>query len=166
MRPAPAKNLAMVETAMLRYSMTLVVVLALGAGVASADVYKFTDEKGNVLYTDKPATLPAQRLNVQSQKTDVVEVQQRQKAEMERLQAASQTRQQNATQQADQRAADELTAKDKADRCIKARERYDSYMNSQRLYQTDANGERKYLSDEELTSARTSAKASMEELCK
>lgn len=151
---------------MLRYSLTLAVVLAFGAGVASADVYKFTDDKGNVLYTDKPATLPAQRLNVQSQKTDVVEAQQRQKAELDQLQAVTQSRQQNATQQADQKAAAELSAKDKAERCIKARERYDSYMNSQRLYQTDASGERKYLSDDQLTAARASAKASMEELCK
>lgn len=151
---------------MLRYSLTLAVVLAFGAGVASADVYKFTDDKGNVLYTDKPATLPAQRLNVQSQKTDVVEAQQRQKAELDQLQAVTQSRQQNATQQADQKAAAELSAKDKAERCIKARERYDSYMNSQRLYQTDGSGERKYLSDDQLTAARASAKASMEELCK
>ena len=56
--------------------------------------------------------------------------------------------------------------KDKAERCTKARERYDSYMNSQRLYESQANGERRYLSDAELTAARTSAKASMDELCK
>ena len=49
----------------------------LAAGPAAADVYKFKDEHGNVLYTDKPATLPAERLNIQSQKTDVVAVQAR-----------------------------------------------------------------------------------------
>lgn len=151
---------------MLRYSMTLMVVLALGAGVASADVYKFTDEKGNVLYTDKPATLPAERLNVQSKKTDVVAVQARQEAEAKRLQDADRARQQASGQQADQAAAKELTAKDKAERCTKARERYDSYMNSQRLYQQGENGQRRYLSDAELDAARNSAKVTMDELCK
>ncbi|WP_432215051.1 DUF4124 domain-containing protein, partial [Salmonella enterica] len=37
---------------------------ALTAQLALADVYRYTDEKGNVLYTDKPRTLPAERLDV------------------------------------------------------------------------------------------------------
>ncbi len=152
---------------MLRSSLTLLVAaLAMSAGIASADVYKFKDEHGNVLYTDKPATLPAERLNMQSNKTDTVEVQARQQAEMARLQSATQARQQGSQQQSDKKTADQLTAKDKAERCVKARERYDGYMNSQRLYESLPNGERRYLSDEELTTARASAKSSMDELCK
>ena len=152
---------------MLRSSVKLMMVaLVFSASAAHADVYKFVDAHGNVLYTDKPATLPAQRLNVQSQKTDVVEAQARQQAEMSRMQAANQATTQNAQQQADKKAANELTEKDKAERCVKARERYDNYMNSQRLYESQANGERRYLTDAELTAARSSAKASMDELCK
>lgn len=152
---------------MLRRSMTLLVAaLALNAGIAGADVYKFKDEHGNVLYTDKPATLPAERLNVQSRKTDVVAVQARQQADMTRMQSADGTRQKDAAQQADKQSAEQLSAKDKADRCVKARERYDSYMTSQRLYESQANGERRYLSDAELTAARASAKTTMDELCK
>ena len=157
----------MVEKAMLRNSMKLMIAtLVLGSGVASADVYKFVDAHGNVLYTDKPATLPAERLSVQSHKTDAAEAQARQQAEMSRMQAANQATTQNAQQQAEKKAAGELTEKDKAERCVKARERYDNYMNSQRLYESQANGERRYLTDAELTAARTSAKASMDELCK
>lgn len=152
---------------MLRFPISLTVaVLALGAGVASADVYKFTDAQGNVLYTDKPATLPAERLNVQSRKTDVVEMQARQEAEAQRLQAADKARQQSSAQQADQKAAKELTEKDKADRCVKARERYEKYTVSQRLYEETENGGRRYLTDAELDSARASAKSAMDELCK
>lgn len=152
---------------MLRCSMTVMMTaLALGAGVASADVYMDKDANGNTVYTDKPATLPAERLNVQSRKTDTIEVQARQQAEMNRMQAANQARTQTAAQQADQKAANELTAKDKAERCTKARERYDNYMNSQQLYKPLPDGGRQYLTDEELTAARTSAKASMDELCK
>lgn len=152
---------------MLRSSLTLTfTALVLATGIAGADVYKFTDEKGNVLYTDKPATLPAERLNVQSKKTDVVAVQARQEAEAKRMQDADRGRQQASDQQADQAAANELTAKDKAERCTKARERYDSYMNSQRLYQQGENGQRRYLSDAELDAARNSAKVTMDELCK
>jgi hypothetical protein len=142
-----------------------IVAYAFTAQVAHADVYKHTDEKGNVLYTDKPKTLPAQRLDVKTQKTDTVAVQARQDAELKRMQDADKTRQQGAANQANQKAGAELSAKDKAERCVKARERYDSYMNSQRLYETLPNNERRYLADAELDAARSSAKASMETLC-
>ncbi len=133
---------------------------------AHADVYKYTDDKGNVLYTDKPATLPAERLNVQSQKTDLVALQARQQEEQARADAANQSRQQASGQKADDRKAAQTSATDKADQCKKARERYDTYMTSQRLYESLPDGERRYLSDAELDAARASAKASMDVLCK
>ena len=129
---------------------------------AQADVYKYKDEHGNVLYTDKPSTLPAERLNVQSQKTDVVAVQARQQAEQARQQAPAAQQQ---PQRTDPQTAQQMAA-DKAEQCKKARERYDSYMNSQRLFKQGPNGEREYLSDAELDAARASAKTTMDEFCK
>ena len=133
----------------------------LAAGIATADVYKYKDEKGNIQYTDKPPSLPAERLNVQSQRTDMVAVQARQQAEQQPA-AGPQQPKNNA---ADQKAATELTAKDKADRCLKARERYDKYMNSQKLFEQTPDGERRYLSAEELDATRAAAKASMDVMC-
>ena len=149
---------------MLRPAPTLMTTLAtctLLCALAHADVYRFTDEKGQVQYTDKPQLLPAERLQVQSQRTDVVGIQ-------ERTDAASATKgaPNKAATQADVKQASELNAKDKAERCVKARERYDQYMNSQRLYKTLPNGEREYLTDAELDAARAAAKTSMEEFCK
>lgn len=148
----------------------LLTVAALAASPAGADVYKFKDEQGNVLYTDKPSTLPAERLNVQSQKTDVVAVQARQQEEMQRMQAASDARQQQqqtpGQQQAGQQQSAQQSAQSKADQCAKARARYDNYMNSQKLYEQQANGERRYLTDAEIEAARASAKASMDVWCK
>ncbi|HEX4971045.1 MAG TPA: DUF4124 domain-containing protein [Steroidobacteraceae bacterium] len=139
---------------------------AFAAGPAAADVYKFKDDHGNVLYTDKPATLPAERLNIQSQKTDTVAVQARAEEEAKRQQDADQANQQAAGQNKDQQQATQLSATQKAEQCTKARQRYDTYMNSQRLYQQTPDGQRRYLSDEELTAARASAKASMDVMCK
>ena len=53
------------------------------------------------------ATLPAERLNVQSQKTDLVALQARQLEEQQRMNAANQNRQQSASQQADKRQAEQ-----------------------------------------------------------
>ena len=153
---------------MLRTALTLtfsIAAYALTSHSACADVYEYKDEKGNKLYTDKPRTLPAQRLDIKSQRTDTVAVQARQDADMKRMQDSDKTRQQGSAGQAEQKDASTLSAKDKAERCVKARERYDSYMNSQRLYESLPNNERRYLSDAELDAARNSAKASMETLC-
>lgn len=138
----------------------------LAAGPVAADVYKFKDDKGNVLYTDKPSTLPAERINIQSQKTDTVAVQARQQQEMKRMQDADKASQQAAGQNKDQQQATQLSATEKAEQCTKARERYDSYTNSQRLYEKLPDGSRRYLSDAELDAARASAKASMDVMCK
>lgn len=132
----------------------------LAAGTALADVYKYTDAKGNIQYTDKPPSLPAERLNVQSQRTDVVAGREHQQP----TQPASNSGPAGDSRK-EQRAAADLSAKDKAERCIKARERYDRYMNSQKLYEQDEKGERRYLDSAELDAARASAKASMEVMC-
>jgi hypothetical protein len=155
------------EKVMLRTLLMLTAAAAaFAAGPAAADVYKFKDDHGNVLYTDKPATLPAERLNIQSQKTDTVAVQARAEEEAKRQQDADQANQQAAGQNKDQQQATQLSATQKAEQCTKARQRYDTYMNSQRLYQQTPDGQRRYLSDEELTAARASAKASMDVMCK
>lgn len=140
---------------------------AFAAGPVAADVYKFKDEKGNVLYTDKPSTLPAERINVQSQKTDLVAVQARQQQDLKRQQEAAKEPAKTAqqAQPADQQAP-QLNPNDKAERCTKARERYDNYMTSQRLFEAQPDGQRRYLSDTELDAARASAKASMDVMCK
>jgi hypothetical protein len=161
------KPLGAMEKVMLRSLFMLTAAAAvLAAGPAAADVYKFKDDQGNVLYTDKPSTLPAERLNIQSQKTDTVAVAARQQEEMKRLQDVDKTNQQAADQNKDQQQATQLTATQKAEQCGKAKQRYDSYLNSQRLYEQTPDGQRRYLSDAELDAARASAKASMDVMCK
>lgn len=135
------------------------------AGSAFADVYKYIDEKGNTQYTDKPPSLPAERLNVKSQRTDVVAVQERQQQEQQAFANADEGRRKAAEQRNDEREAKETSAKDKADRCAQARERYDRYMNTRRLYEEGKDGERRYLDSNEIDAARASAKASMEVMC-
>ena len=151
---------------MLRSSLMVLTFTLTALTSAHADVYKFTDAQGRVQYTDKPQTLPAQRLNIRSQKTDTVEMQQRADAERKQQEQSDKARRSSAGQKSDTQAASEISEKDRADRCAKARQRYDSYMNSQRLYEAMPNGERRYLDSSELDAARASAKVSMDEFCK
>lgn len=151
---------------MFRPLLLLTVVAApLIAGGALADVYKYVDEQGNTQYTDKPPSLPAERLNVKSRRTDIVAVQERQQQELQAMAKADESRRQAAAQRNDEREAREANARDKAERCAKARERYDRYMNTHRLYEKGQDGERRYLDSNEIDAARASAKASMEVMC-
>src|SRR4051794_12202384 len=50
---------------------------ALLAYGAHADVYKYKDENGTVLYTDKPQFLPAERLSIKSENSNIVDLDKR-----------------------------------------------------------------------------------------
>src|ERR1044072_135935 len=110
------------EKVMLRTLLMLTTtVVAFAAGPVAADVYKFKDDHGNVLYTDKPSTLPAERLNIQSNKTDVVAVQARAQEDAKRQQAANAPNHPATAQNAAPNAATPpaATAADKAEGCAK-----------------------------------------------
>jgi hypothetical protein len=146
--------------------LTAATLLLAAAGAHAGEVYKSTDAQGRPVYTDKPPSLPAERLNVHSATTDVVEVQKRYESQMKQYGAADKAEADAAKKAADARKAQELTAEDRAKRCIEARQRYESYMNARRLYEPGTTeGERRYLDSAEIDAARANAKQAMDDLC-
>jgi FKBP-type peptidyl-prolyl cis-trans isomerase len=131
-----------------------------------ADVYRYVDANGQVQYTDRPQTLPAEKLDIESRRTDVVALNDRLEAERKRAEEAEETRSLARAETEDEQAARQLTAKEKAEQCMQARERYGKYTSSHRLYEDLGNGQRRYLSDAEIDAARDGARRAMEELCK
>ena len=147
-------------------TLTLLIALVAAAGAHASEVYRTTDAKGQPVYTDKPATLPAQRLDVKTSTTDVVEAQKRYDEQMKRYSETDKTQSEVAAKAAEAQKAKELSAEDRAKRCQDARQRYESYMNAHRLYEPGATeGERRYLTDAELDAARANAKRTMDEFC-
>ena len=131
------------------------------ASAASADVYKYKDEKGNIQYTDRPLSLPAERLNIQSQRTDVVQLEERTNDDANAI-----AEREKARQQANKAKADKVAnTEGKAEACNKARQDYLGRMNAQRLYEDQPDGKRRYLTDTELEASRVSAKTAMDALC-
>jgi hypothetical protein len=146
--------------------LTLVAVLLVVGGAQASEVYKETDAKGTPVYTDRPEVLPAEKLNVKTQQTDVVEAKKRYDEQMKRYAEADQASSEADKQAADKKKTQQLTAEDRAKRCTDARTRYDSYMNAQRLYEPGATaGERRYLTDAEIDAARANAKKAVDEYC-
>jgi hypothetical protein len=151
----------------MRSTVTVVAGLLLVAGAHASEVFKTTDAQGRPVYTDRPQSLPAERLDVKSATTDTVEVQRRYDEEMKRYGEQAKSESQDATKASDAKKARELTAEDRAKRCIEARQRYESVMSARRLYSPGATeGERNYLSDAEIDQARANAKQAMDELCR
>jgi hypothetical protein len=109
--------------------------------------------------------LPAQRLSVQSQRTDTVAVAERASEEAKQREAADKAQQSSSQTSADKSKVQQNTAADKAERCTKARERYDQVMTAQRLYSTDDKGERVYMDDKQIDQTRASAKQMMDTWC-
>ena len=147
-------------------TLTLLVAMLVAGGAQASDVFKTTDSKGQPVYTDRPATLPAERLDVRTQTTDKVEVQQRYDEQMKTLAATEKAQTAQAADAADAAQASELSATAKVKRCEDARQRYESYMNSRRLYEQGASEEeRRYLTDAEIDAAREKALQVMNTFC-
>jgi len=138
------------------------------AGLAQAgDVYKYTDERGNVQYTDRP--MPG-AIKVSSGVVRPPEVAARSYAAQQNAsnQQLTASNQRIASAQNDQRIAANV-AKDleatRAERCKQARADYQSTINNRRLYRKDKDGNRVYLTDAELSQQRMDTAKQVEAIC-
>jgi hypothetical protein len=146
-------------------TVTLALALLLAAGAQAGDVYVTKDAQGRPIYTDTPATIPAQKVGIASASTDPATVQKRYADQMKQY-ATEDTSASKAAAGADDPAkAKQLTAEDKAKRCADARQRYQSYMDAHRLYEDGPDGQRRYLTSEEIDASRASAKQVMDQFC-
>jgi hypothetical protein len=145
----------------------LTCVLAQARLAHAGDVYKYVDERGTTLYTDKP--IPGAVL-VSTGAQRPAEVTQRMSAANTSATNAQLTasNQRIASAQTDSRVA-ATVAKDlevsRAERCKKAREVYTTSINSQRLYRATPDGKREYLSDAELAQQRIDSAKAVESIC-
>jgi hypothetical protein len=137
-------------------------------GVAQAgDVYKYVDERGNTLYTDKP--MPgAVKVASGSQRPPEAASRSYASQQASTNQQLAASNQRIAQSQSDSRVASEV-AKDLAasriERCKKARADYETTINSLRLYNVDKDGNRVYLNDSELAQRRLDSKKAVDAIC-
>lgn len=140
--------------------------IALMDQAQAGDVYRYIDERGNAIFTDKPipgavlVSAGAQR----PQEVNDRNYAQEQAADNTRMATANQRIAENQTnQRAAATVAKDLEAS-RAERCKKARDHYQLTINSQKLYR-EKDGQREYLSDAELAQARVDALKAVEAIC-
>jgi hypothetical protein len=144
-----------------------VMAMTVAGGAAASEIYKWTDEDGNVYYGDRPSGASTEeRLGITYQPTDndAVEkrLEKRAEAQTARKEAAS------VAAAAQQEAADNAAAEQaRKDRCDRARAAVNTYDQNQarRMYRMDENGERVYLDDTERAEARQNAERQVSEAC-
>jgi hypothetical protein len=149
------------------------IILAVIAGVFTCalahagDVYKYVDEHGTTLYTDKP--IPgAVLVSTGSQRPPEAAARSYAATQSATSSQLAASNQRIADSQNDSRVASNV-AKDleasRAERCKKAREIYTTSINSQRLYRQTPDGKREYLTDAELAQRRLDAAKSVDAIC-
>lgn len=149
-----------------RIALACLTAALLCATASASEVFMSRDAQGRPVYTDRPESLPAQKLNIATSKTDVVEAQSRYGQDMAKYQQADKAAAEAAKKTADARQAAELSAVDKAKRCQEARQRYQNLMNARRIYEPGSTPEeRRYLDSAEIDATRADARKVMDEFC-
>ncbi len=139
----------------------MLAVTAAGTAVAG-DIFKWTDEDGNVHFGDVPVSAESEKVAIQSRPTNPA-----------RVQANAQSRADAAAKAAEAEAApagpspEELQAQAdaRAEKCSKYRAQLQSFVTSRRLYRHDENGERVYLDEGETQAARERAENQVQDNC-
>ena len=144
-------------------TVSIAVLIASGTAVAS-EIYKWTDENGDVHYEDRPTgNTPMERLDISSRSTDNTVVQARLDADAEARAAARQV----ASEAPPEMTKAEIRAEKekRQEQCQMYRDRLNSFLRSQRLFKEDDSGERQYLSEVEIMAARSRVEGQIQEYC-
>ena len=130
------------------------------------EIYKWTDEDGNVHYGDRPTgEASEERLQFSYNRTNAEALDGRVAAQRD----AEVSRQEARTQATEQKQAaeeDRIAAEDKQALCETSRAKVESMRAAARVYREGADGEREYLSDVQRAESIAMAETRAKEACK
>lgn len=150
-------------------AIALVLAAALAAAPASAQIYKWTDARGQVHFGDQP---PSNATQVRgptpppaSQEPAAAPAPATAPATPPAPSPSDLTTDTAAANRDAASAVRRDVAAARAEQCKKAKADYDTAIRAQRIYRTNAKGEREYLSAEEADQQRVSIRAQMDASC-
>jgi hypothetical protein len=152
---------------MMKYRLPITIACAalMASGLAVAgEIYKWTDEDGNVHYEDRPVgKTDMEHVDIVSRNTDNTVVQARLDADRKARAASRQV----ASEAPPEMTKEEIRAEKQArqEKCQQYRSQLESFLRSQRLYKEDDAGEREYLSEDEIMAARSRVEGQIQEYC-
>ncbi len=149
-----------------KYVMTCLIMLVVSAsGIAFAnDIYKWTDEDGNIHYGDRPTgDATEERMAISSRSTDPAKVQTRAQSRYAPKEPAAE-----AVANVPQGPTEEelrVQASQRQEKCDTYKARLQKFVQSRRLYKQDENGERVYLDEDQMQAARERVENQVQEYC-
>jgi hypothetical protein len=140
-----------------KYAIMFFIMLAVSSAgmVFAGDIYKWTDEDGNVHYGDRPTSeVSEEPLAASSGITDLSKDQARYEAKAATSEPAEPT-------------PEELRAQvlEREEKCATYKAHLQKLLTSRRLYRQDENGERVYLDEDETLAARERVQNQVKEYC-
>ncbi len=139
--------------------------IAVSTGVFADEIYRWTDEDGNVHYEDRPSGAPSEeRLQFSYNRTNTAAVDKR----VQNYRDATNTRREaKAEAAAEKRTAAEnrAAAEEKLAQCQSYRARLKTMLEARRVYREGASGEREYLDETARAEARSKAEELIKETC-
>ena len=149
-----------------KYAMTCLIMMVVSAsGIAFAnDIYKWTDEDGNIHYGDRPTgDATEERMAISSRSTDPAKVQTRAQSRYAPKESAAE-----AVASEPQGPTEEellVQAAQRKEKCDTYKARLQKFVQSRRLYKQDENGERVYLDEDQTQAARERVENQVQEYC-
>jgi hypothetical protein len=142
------------------FVMTLAITAA--GTLFAGQVYKWTDDEGNVYYSDTPVA-NAQSVAIDSRPTDPkqapAETQARADAQAQKAEDAASAPQEPTQEEL------QAEARERAENCTKYKERQLQFAQSRRIYRMDEDGERVYYDEEEMAATRARVAEQVNEYC-
>lgn len=134
------------------------------AAHAHAGLYKWTDEKGKVHYSDQPPTVNAQ--TVKTPAAGQAETTSQARQSLDAKDQAYQKRRKEAEEARAKDAREAEQARARRENCDKARSNLSTLQNTPRVYTTDAAGQRVYMDDTARANALANSQKAVSEFCK
>ncbi len=141
------------------------------SGAAASEIYRYTDEDGNIHFTDRPTgQSDVERVAIVSRPTDDAAVQQRYEArfgESDEPDVEVEVAQEDQDENGPRTRNDHLVeAEQRARACAEHRARLEMLDAARRLYREDAStGERTYLDDDQIEEARARERQLVADTC-
>jgi hypothetical protein len=140
-------------------------VIAISTSAFADEIYKWTDEDGNVHYEDRPSGDPSEeQLQLSYNRTNTEALQGRVEAQSDAENSRQEAREQAAEEK---RTAEEerLAAEQKQVECASHRAKLAKLLASPRVYRTNEEGARTYLDEAQRAESRTRAETFVKETC-
>lgn len=140
-------------------AMAAVLIGAMSA--AQADVYRWTDSKGQVQYSDRwvPGSTLIRQTGPHNPAAEAP------RTDQQKLAASNASIAEQQDQRSNEQAVKQDVAASKAEQCKKTSEAYQKAIESRRIYKEGKNGEREYISDQDADAYRAKLLGDRKQLC-